>query len=75
MKAVQIILVLCLLASFTCFDFATFIFCLIGNSEAANFVTQLINKIIEGENFLSIATFIFSNVGNLVEAVTGCLNK
>ena len=74
MKAIQILLVLCLLAALTCStDFKTFIFCLIGNPDCAEIISTLINKIIEGENILSIGMYIAGKAGKLIGAVTNCL--
>jgi hypothetical protein len=72
MKAFQAILILCLVASFTCFDLITFITCLLGNQNIMNFGNELIEKITSGEDVWTIIWFALGQIGNIIDAIKAC---
>ena len=74
MKAIQILLVLVLIASFNCNDFLDFVLCLIGKEEIANVITELIEKIKNKESALNFISFIFQKIPIVEAQVKECLN-
>ena len=75
MKAFQIILILCLLACFSSFNFSDFIFCLIGNKKVAEAIEIIINGIKDNKNAASIAFSVISYIGDLKNMAKECLKK
>jgi hypothetical protein len=68
-------LVLCLIASFTCFDLFAFITCLLGNQNIMDFGNQLIEKITNGEDVWTIIWFVLGQIGNIIDAIKACADK
>jgi len=71
MKAVQVLLVLCLIASFDCQDIIAQISCLVANPVVYETVKEVVKKIKNKENAIEIGLFIVSKY----EAIKGIVEK
>lgn len=72
MKAVQVILILCLLASMDCFNIGNFFTCILGKPAVMTVVLGLVSKIKEGEGIFGIISFILGQFTDTVNAVKEC---
>ena len=72
MKAVQVLLLLCIIASFECDDIFSKITCLLGNPAVYNTIKELINKIKEKQNVFEIGGFLISKYSEVKEVVVKC---
>jgi len=72
MKAVQVILILCLLASMDCFNIGNFFTCILGKPAVMTVVLGLVSKIKEGEGIFGIISFILGQFTDTVKAVKEC---
>lgn len=72
MKAVQVILILCLLASMDCFNFGSFITCMLAKPAVMTVVLGIVSKIKEGEGIFGIISFILGQFTDTVNAVKEC---
>ena len=71
MKVVQIILILCLLASFNC-DLFSFLTCMMANQDVNGSLNTLFDKIKDGEEFYTILLFVASKIGAFADAIKTC---
>ena len=71
MKAIQLVLIFALIASFNC-DLMSFIMCFIGNSSVLDICNNLFQKIKDGEAALNIIMYLVSNFNTLYDAVKSC---
>lgn len=71
MKAIQLVLIFALLASFNS-DLISFIMCFVGNSSVLDICNTLYQKIKDGEAALNIIMYLVSNINTLYEAVKNC---
>ena len=72
MKAVQVLLLLCLIASFDCEDIIAQISCLISNSAIYDTVKEVVKKIKDKENAIEIGLFIVSKYEAIKAAIDKC---
>ena len=75
MKAFQIILILCLLACFSSFNFSDFIFCLIEDKNVAKAIEIIVNGIKEKKNVGSIAFSVIGYISDLTKKAKECLKE
>lgn len=75
MKALQVILIICLLACFNTFDFANFIFCLIGNKEVSEAIKVIIDGIKDKKGVLDIVLGVASHLSALIKVGQECFNQ
>lgn len=71
MKAVQIILLLCLIASFNC-DILSFLTCLMGRQNVLEICTTLFDKIKNQEKIGEIIMYVAKNISALADAIKSC---
>ena len=72
MKAVQVLLLLCLIASFDCEDIIAQISCLVSNSVIYETVKEVVKKIKDKENAIEIGLFIVSKYEAIKAAIEKC---
>jgi hypothetical protein len=75
MKALQVLLVLCLLATFSCNDFIDFVLCLVEDPKINEVIVEVINKIKNKASFMEFLTFGIQNIQPIDAAARACLNK
>ena len=74
MKAVQVLLLLCLIASFECEDIIAKISCLIANPDVYGAIQEVIKRIKEKQNAIEIGLFIVAKYKAVKAAVEKCFN-
>jgi len=72
MKAVQVLLVLCLFASFQCEDILAKISCLVANPDVLGTIQEVVKKIKEKVSAFEIALYIVSKYEPVKAAVEKC---
>ena len=72
MKAVQVLLVLCLFASFQCEDILAKISCLVANPDVLVTIQEVVKKIKEKVNAFEIALYLVSKYEPVKAAVEKC---
>ena len=72
MKAVQVLLLLCLFASFECGDIIAKISCLVANPEIYGTIKEIIKRIKEKQNAIEIGLFIVSKYEAVKSVVEKC---
>lgn len=75
MKAFQIILILCLLACFSSFNFSDFIFCLIEDKNVAKAIEIIVTGIKDQKNAASIAFSVIGYISDLTKKAKECLKE
>lgn len=75
MKAVQVILILCLLASMDCFDIWNFFKCLLAKPVISSLGLTLFAKIKNEEGIYAILGFLFGQLSDVTNAVKECYNE
>lgn len=75
MKALQVLLVLCLLATFSCNDFIDFVLCLVEDPKINQVIVDVIEKIQNKASFMDFLTFAIQNIQPIDAAARACLNK
>ena len=72
MKAVQVLLLLCLFASFECEDIIAKIACLVSNPVVLETIKEVVKKIKDKENAIEIGLFIVSKYEAVKSVVEKC---
>ena len=72
MKAVQVLLVLCLFASFQCEDILAKISCLVANPDVLVTIQEVVKKIKEKVSAFEIALYLVSKYEPVKAAVEKC---
>ena len=72
MKAVHVLLLLCLIASFECEDIIAKIICLAGNSSVLDTIKEVVRRIKEKQNAIEIALFLVSKYEPIKQAIEQC---
>ncbi len=72
MKAVQVLLLLCLFASFECEDIISKIACLVSNPEVLGAIQEVVKKIKEKVSAFEIAIYLLSKYEPVKAVVEKC---
>ena len=75
MKALQLFLVICLFATFTCNEFINFVLCLVTDPEINDFIYQIIEKIKNKASALDFIQFAITKLADIQAAAKVCLNQ
>ena len=72
MKALQVLLIFALIASFNCADIIAQISCFVSSSGVVNIVKDVVKRVKQGEDFLTIALSLVGQIAPVRDAIMKC---